>query len=36
MTEERDSNGIVWERFSVEQQRAEIIEYWPHARFHDT
>ncbi|MDB4971691.1 MAG: hypothetical protein JWN48_32 [Myxococcaceae bacterium] len=33
--EERDVNGIVWERFSASQQRAEILRYWPHALFHE-
>jgi hypothetical protein len=35
MREERDVNGIVWECFTVEQQRAEILRYWPHAKFFD-
>lgn len=35
MSEERDVNGIVWERFSADQQREEILRYWPHAKFHD-
>jgi len=26
-----DANGIVWERFSAEQQRQEIRELWPEA-----
>lgn len=28
-SEETDTNGIVWERFSAEQQRQEIERYWP-------
>lgn len=28
---EQDVNGIVWERFSAEQQRHEILELWPGA-----
>jgi len=35
MTEETDSNGIVWERFTEQQQRQEILKYWPHAKFRD-
>jgi catechol 2,3-dioxygenase-like lactoylglutathione lyase family enzyme len=35
MGEERDVNGVVWERFTIDQQRAEILRYWPHATFHD-
>jgi hypothetical protein len=34
MSEETDVNGIVWERFTAEQQRQEILKYWPNARFH--
>ena len=30
---ERDLNGIEWERFTEEQQRAEIERLWPQARF---
>lgn len=33
MTAERDVNGIEWERFTEEQQRAEILQRWPNARF---
>ena len=33
--EERDSNGFVWERFSAEGQRGEILARWPHAQFHE-
>jgi hypothetical protein len=25
-------NGIEWERFTEQQQLAEILERWPHAR----
>ena len=28
-SEDRDVNGIVWERFSAQQQAAEIREIWP-------
>jgi hypothetical protein len=35
MSEERDVNGITWERFSAEQQRSEILQHWPQARFRD-
>lgn len=30
---ERDVNGILWERFSAEQQSREILETWPHAKY---
>jgi hypothetical protein len=33
-SEETDSQGIVWERFSSEDQNAEILRRWPHATFH--
>jgi hypothetical protein len=32
ITVEVDVNGIEWERFTEEQQLAEILERWPHAR----
>lgn len=32
MTEERDVNGITWERFTSDQQRAEILHFWPDAK----
>lgn len=35
MTAERDVNGVLWERFTAEQQRAEILQNWPDAQFHD-
>ena len=34
MSEERDCNGIIWERFSAEQQKEEIFKYWPDAQYH--
>lgn len=34
-SEATDSSGIVWERFSEPQQRAEILARWPHAKFRD-
>jgi hypothetical protein len=34
-SEETDSNGFVWERFSNEHQRGEILKYWPHAKFRE-
>lgn len=33
MGEETDPNGIVWERFTADQQRAEILARWPNAEF---
>jgi hypothetical protein len=33
LSEETDVNGFVWERFTEEQQRQEILKYWPHAKF---
>jgi len=33
--EERDCNGIVWERFSAEEQRKEILARWPSAQLHE-
>lgn len=35
MSEERDTNGIIWERFTAQQQRDEILKYWPDAEFRD-
>lgn len=32
-SEERDENGITWERFSAEQQAEEINSIWPQARY---
>ncbi|HKO50122.1 MAG TPA: cupin domain-containing protein [Polyangiaceae bacterium] len=32
MSVERDSNGIEWERFTAEQQQAEIFQHWPDAQ----
>ena len=32
-SEERDVNGITWERFSAEQQANEINELWPQAAY---
>ncbi|EHU5134617.1 hypothetical protein KY939_004701, partial [Vibrio parahaemolyticus] len=32
-SEEKDVNGIVWERFSAEQQADEINEIWPHTNY---
>ena len=32
--ETTDVNGIVWESFSYEQQRQEILQRWPDAQFH--
>jgi hypothetical protein len=32
---EVDVNGIEWERFTEQQQLAEILERWPHARILD-
>jgi hypothetical protein len=31
----KDGNGIEWERFTEAQQREEIRNKWPHARFPD-
>jgi len=33
MSVETDANGIEWERFTEEQQMAEIRQRWPHATF---
>jgi hypothetical protein len=33
MTEDVDTNGFVWERFTAEQQREEILRLWPDAEF---
>ena len=32
-SEEIDSSGFTWERFSADQQRREIVNLWPHAKF---
>ena len=32
-SEERDVNGITWERFSAQQQAEEINELWPEANY---
>ncbi|EOB2818673.1 TPA: hypothetical protein ACGUU3_004299 [Vibrio vulnificus] len=32
-SEEKDVNGIVWERFSAALQADEINEIWPHANY---
>lgn len=32
-SEDTDVNGIVWERFSAQQQAAEINQIWPQARY---
>jgi hypothetical protein len=31
--EDTDANGFVWERFSMDHQREEILKHWPHAKF---
>ncbi len=31
--EEKDVNGIVWERFTAQQQAKEINDYWPEAQY---
>lgn len=33
-SEEKDINGIVWERFSAQQQADEINQLWPAAKYH--
>lgn len=33
MSEQKDCNGITWERFTPEQQRQEILERWPEAQY---
>lgn len=33
-TEEKDVNGITWERFSAQHQADEINELWPEANYH--
>ncbi|WP_422444839.1 MULTISPECIES: hypothetical protein [unclassified Endozoicomonas] len=33
LTESHDCNGIMWERFTAEQQRDEIFSYWPNADY---
>lgn len=32
-SEETDVNGIVWERFTAQQQADEINEFWPQANY---
>jgi len=32
-SEEKDVNGIIWERFSAKQQADEINELWPEANY---
>ena len=32
-SEEKDVNGITWERFSAKQQADEINELWPEANY---
>lgn len=32
-SEEKDVNGITWERFSAQQQADEINELWPEAKY---
>jgi hypothetical protein len=32
-TSDTDTNGILWERFSAEQQAAEIREAWPESNY---
>lgn len=32
-SEEKDVNGITWERFNAQQQADEINELWPEARY---
>jgi len=32
-SEEKDVNGITWERFSAQQQAEEINEFWPEANY---
>jgi GrpB-like predicted nucleotidyltransferase (UPF0157 family) len=36
MSVKTDVNGIEWEHFTEGQQRSEILEHWPHARFRDS
>lgn len=33
MSAETDGDGFIWERFTAEQQRAEIFEYFPDADY---
>ena len=33
MSEEKDCNGITWERFTPEQQRQETLERWPDSQY---
>ena len=33
-SQDTDVNGIVWERFSAQNQADEINEIWPEARYH--
>lgn len=35
-SEEKDCNGITWERFSAQQQADEINELWPEAKYKPT
>lgn len=32
-SEDKDINGIIWERFSAQQQAAEINALWPEAKY---
>lgn len=32
-TEDTDVNGVVWEKFTAEQQADEINEFWPQANY---
>lgn len=32
-TSDTDTNGVVWEHFSAEDQNREILDTWPHAEF---
>jgi hypothetical protein len=32
-SEGTDANGFVWERFTIEHQREEILKHWPGANF---
>ncbi len=31
--ESTDVNGVVWEHFTEQHQREEIVKLWPHAKF---
>ena len=35
MSIDTDCNNLVWEEFSVQQQKDEIFSYWPNAEYHD-